>query len=340
MTTNVIPRVVKHRSAGRQAIVPAMPMLAGIALLAAPLSAMEPSTQPSWKPIPRMQAVPQPYGQISFQRDEQEIARYHFGHGLRRPFVYPVIGPSGRPLTRWGHPHDPESHSHHYSVWISHNSVNGVSFWDDRSRGRIVHRLLEKLEDSDSAAAVTAVNEWIDEGGNNAVLLRERRRTEAVALADREWLLIIRLELSAPSRVVLGKTPFGMIGVRMAKSIGTNDGGGVIRNSEGAVNEKEVLWKPARWVDYSGQVASGIVEGITLMDHPRNPGHPTVFHVRGDGWMGASLTFNGERIIEPGQPLRLCYGLYVHSGMPPPAQIDRQWRNFGVMPAELSPAGR
>src|ERR1044071_1845026 len=99
------------------------------------------------KPVPLMQAIPQPYEQISFQRDGQEIARYHYGAQLRRPFVFPMIGPSGRSLSRMGHPHDPESHSHHNSVWIAHNDVNGISFWDDRAKGRIVHQRLDQYED-------------------------------------------------------------------------------------------------------------------------------------------------------------------------------------------------
>src|SRR5688572_31231466 len=75
------------------------------------------------KPVPRAQAVPQPSAQVSFQREGFEIARYHFGPDLRRPFVFPVIGPSGRSLTRMGHPRDPASHSHHNPVWVSHNDV-------------------------------------------------------------------------------------------------------------------------------------------------------------------------------------------------------------------------
>jgi hypothetical protein len=50
----------------------------------------------------------------------------------------------------------------------------------------------------------------------------------------------------------LGKTPFGFIGVRMAKTIGVHDGGGTILNSEGALDEKEVFWKHAKWAVYSG----------------------------------------------------------------------------------------
>jgi hypothetical protein len=282
---------------------------------------------PATRPVPRMQAIPQPYQQVSFQREGQEIARYHFGPALRRPFVFPIIGPAGRSLTRMAHPRDPESHSHHNSVWISHNDVNGVSFWDDRAKGRIVHQRIESFEDDGDTACVITINHWINEA-DGKVLLQERRRTQVQLLPDSEWLLVIDLQLQAKQDVTLGKTPFGLIGVRMAKTIGVNDGGGVIRNSAGQVNEKEILWKPAKWCDYSGPTSGSAVEGITLMDHPSNPNHPTIFHVRGDGWMGAGLTFDAGRTISPGKALCLRYGLYVHAGKPTPEQIDGRWASF------------
>jgi hypothetical protein len=114
----------------------------------------------------------------------------------------------------------------------------------------------------------------------------------------------------------------------MAKTIGVHDGGGMIRNSEGAVNEPQVHEKPARWVDYSGAITAQAREGITLFDHPSNPNHPTVFHVRDDGWMGAALNFVGPRTIEVGRPLKLRYGLWVHSGVPAAGTIDEQFAAF------------
>jgi hypothetical protein len=114
----------------------------------------------------------------------------------------------------------------------------------------------------------------------------------------------------------------------MAKTIGVHDGGGMIRNSEGAVNERQVHEKASRWVDYSGPITSASSEGITLLDHPQNPNHPSVFHVRDDGWMGAALTFASPRTIEPGQPLLLRYGLWVHAGVPTAAAIDEQFAAF------------
>lgn len=286
---------------------------------------------PEPRPVPRLQMVPQAYEQASFQRDGVEIARYHFGAGLERPFLFPVIGPSGRSLTRMGHPHDPESHSHHNSVWMSHVDVNGVDFWSDKRLGVVRHKRIVKYEDQGETSYLVAENEWVDKDGR--VLLNETRRISVLLLEGKEWLLVIDSTLSAKDRpVVLGKTPFGLLGVRMAKTIGVNDGGGRIRNSEGGVNEKEILWKRARWVDYSGAIENGVIEGITLFDHPSNPNHPSYFHVRNDGWMGASLTFDGPWEIAPDKPLRVRYGLYIHSEMKPPTEIDGRWKRFAGIP--------
>ena len=282
---------------------------------------------PEPKPVPRLQIVPMPYDQASFQRDGVEITRYHFGPGLHRPFLYPVIGPAGRSLTRMGHPHDPQSHSHHNSVWISHHDVGGASFWADTGGATIRHKRIVKYEDRGETSLLVAENEWVDKTGK--VLLDETRTVSVTLLADKEWLLVIDLQFAAKDKpVTLGKTPFGMIGVRMAKTLGVHDGGGRIRNSEGSVNEKAIFWKRARWVDYCGAIADGVLEGVTLFDHPANPNHPSHFHVRNDGWMGASLTFEAPREIQPAAPLHLRYGLYIHSQMKSLSDIETQWKRF------------
>ncbi len=295
------------------------------------------SAQP--KPVPRMQAVPQAYDQVSFQRDGSEIARFHFGSTLKRPFVFPMIGPAGRSLTRMGHPHDPLGHSHHNSVWISHNDVGGVNFWGDAGKnlGRIVHQRVEKLTDGDDEASVTSLNHWIEDATKKTLLI-ERRKTTVQLLEKGEWVLILDLQFEANDEVTIAKSAFGMIGVRLAKSIGVNDGGGTIRNSGGAINEKEVFWKPAKWVDYSGAITDKAIEGITLFDHPANPNHPSVYHVRNDGWMGASLTFDAPRTIAPGKSLRLRYGLYVHGGQPNVESLEARWAIFAkTSVADLTP---
>ncbi|MFQ5495786.1 MAG: DUF6807 family protein, partial [Phycisphaerae bacterium] len=173
-------------------------------------------------------------------------------------------------------------------------------------------------------------NAWQQSGGKT--LMIERRRIGVEPGDGGQWAMTIDLQLESPGNkpVTLGQTPFGIIGVRMAKTIGTHDGGGRILNSEGRINEQEVFRKPARWVDYSGPVTHEATGGITLMDHPSNPDHPTPFHVRGDGWMGASLTLNRPLVIRPGQPLRLRYGLWMHAGVPGVEQVDAHWQVFAA----------
>lgn len=310
---------------------------AALAALAAEAEA-QPASLPDAKPVPRLQVLPMPYDQASFQRDGVELTRYHFGPSLRRPFLYPVNGPSGRSLTRMGHPHAPFSHSHHNSVWVSHNDVNGDVFWGDTGPGRIVHQWIVRYTDGDETASLVAVNHWL--GRENRLHLVERRGVTVVTLPGDEWLLVLDLHLEAPgSPATLGKTPFGLAAVRVAKTLGVHDGGGRIRNSEGNVNESGpngCFWKRARWVDYSGPILPRVIEGVTLFDHPANPNHPSVFHVRDDGWMGASLTFDAPRSILPDRPLRLRYGLYVHRGAPESAEIERRWSAFAKLPlAEL-----
>ena len=297
--------------------------LALLCSLLAPLFAVQ--AEPKF--VPRMQALPLPHDEVSFQRNGVEIARYYPGRDGFRPFVYPVNGPSGRSLTRMGHPHDPVSHSHHNSVWLSHQFVNGVNFWGDGA-GRIVHQRIERLVDGDEMAFVETLNAWQDKNGKTQMI--ERRRTGVRNLENGEWLLHIDTQLEAPpdAPVTIAPSAFGLLGVRMAKTIGVLDGGGTIRNSEGAVDEVACFRKPARWMDYSGPITPTASEGITLLDHPQNSHHPVPFHVRNDGWMGASLTFPGEIVIPPGQPLRLRYALYVHAGVPPLEALQKRWEVF------------
>jgi hypothetical protein len=282
------------------------------------------------KPVPLLQVLPLPNAEASIQRDGLELTRYHFGADLDRPFFYPLRHPAtGRSLTRMGHPHDPESHSHHNSVWISHHKVDGLSFWLDRDKeatGTIRHARINEYIDGDDAATIDSLNHWICLADGRIVLIEHRQSTASLvpeALGG-GWLLVLDLQFSVPgdAPVTFEADPFGLIGVRMAKTIGVHDGGGRILNSEGAVNEEAVFRKPARWVDYSGRVTNASTGGITLFDHPENPGYPSPFHVRNDGWMGICLSLNTPVVVQPGMPLQLRYGLWMHDGIPEKSAIE------------------
>jgi len=48
--------------------------------------------------------------------------------------------------------------------------------------------------------------------------------------------------------------------------------------------------------------------------------------------VGVTLTPDATRVIEPGQPLRLRYALWVHNGVPGGQTVDQQWQTFVGQP--------
>ncbi|MGI9239599.1 MAG: DUF6807 family protein, partial [Verrucomicrobiales bacterium] len=77
--------------------------------------------------------------------------------------------------------------------------------------------------------------------------------------------------------------------------------------------------------------------GITLMDHPDNPGFPSPFHVRNDGWMGICLSFDQAVQVSREKPLVRRYALWVHDGIPDIAQASLAFEVFARRPPRKAP---
>lgn len=221
-----------------------------------------------------------------------------------------------------GHP-GAENHDHHRSVWFAHHDVEGRSFWSDNTDARIRQKNWLAIEDGDEEAIYSARLGWFDPEGDE--LLEQDMISALRPLPGGEHELEIQFTLRCPEQreqTVLHKTNFGLFAVRVAKSISAHFGDGHLTNSEGLVGEKDIFGKQARWMDYSGPIAVPIEgggrewvrEGITFFDHPENPRHPAYWHVRDDGWMGASFCFDGDYIVTKETPLTLRYLLHAHSG--------------------------
>ncbi len=280
--------------------------------------------------FPGVQAIPIQSESISFLIRGAEVARYNSGWDMHRPYLFPVIGPSGRGVTRMGHPHDPLGHRHHYSVWVAHHDVNGVDFWSDQPEaGKQTHRNILALEDGVSSAAARIRIVW--RGPDGAAILEEERTCRLTDLPDNERLIDIHLRLTpAKGAVTFGATSFGLLAARVAKTMCVADGGGQILSSEGALGEERIFSKPAAWCDYSGPVAADEWNGIAFFSHPSNSNHPPEWHVRSDGWMGACLSREHELKLEPDRPLSLRYGLYVHHGSPNEVDVRGAYADFAA----------
>ncbi len=285
------------------------------------------------KPLPQCRVVPLPGQQVSFRIGAKEHARWHFGPQYPRPFFFPLIAASGASLTRMGHPGAP-NHDHHRSIWFAHHDVNGADFWSDTSPARIRQLRWLVYEDGDERATMAVELNWQDGSGRSLL----NQELVAAVSADNEGGCFLELHSrfsAVNEQVRLGQTNFGVLGVRVAKSLSAHFGGGRITSSEGGTDEPTILGQFARWVDYSGPVAGktgAATEGITYFDHPRNPHYPAHWHVRADGWMGASLCRLNDIVVNGETPLTVRYLLHAHTGSPDPAFADSLAEAFGHSP--------
>ncbi|MGB7344498.1 MAG: PmoA family protein [Pirellulaceae bacterium] len=262
---------------------------------------------------PRCQIVPLPGRQVAFGIDGRERLRWHAATDAPRPFFFPLIGPSGLPLTRMGHPGAPD-HDHHRSIWFAHHKVLGINFWGENTDARIRQEEWLAYEDGDDSAKMACRLAWYD--GHDPTALIDQQLIVSVSPDDADGVL---LEIQTTLKPIadsleLNQTNFGLLAVRVAKSISARFGDGVLTGANGEQTEKKLFGKQSPWIDYSGSIDQEVTEGITYFDHKSNPTYPSKWHVRDDGWMGSSICRDAPIMLQKSEPLVLRYLLHAHAG--------------------------
>ncbi len=317
---------------------PLLGFLGFLALLPLPAPRSARAEQPTAPFAPtRCEAIPLPDGQASFLHDGIEKTRWHFDPKYPRPFFHPFNGPSGASLTRMGHPGAPD-HDHHRSIWFAHAKVDGIDFWSDNTPARVRQKHWLVYEDGPAEAILAASLGWYD--GDGVERMEQGLVAASIPGEEGEHFLEIQITLrpgAGRESVLLEKTNFGPLAVRVAKSLSQRFGGGQLTNSEGETGEKAIFGKRAAWMDYSGPVVVGtgterrtVVEGITFFDHPANPRHPTAWHVRDDGWMGAAFCLEEGHTVTKDAPLVLRYLLHAHAGGCDPGKAAKTAAEFAA----------
>ena len=280
---------------------------------------------------PRCRIVPLADHRVSIEIDGRERLAWHYGPSYTRPFFFPLVGPSGSSLTRIGHPGAP-NHDHHRSIWFAHAKVLGIDFWSENTAARIRQRNWLVYQDGDDEAVMAVLLDWHD--GHDPQPLMEQELVVAVRPGENgETFLDLQSTFRPRSQSLeFAQTNFGFLAVRVAKNLSVWFGGGELTGSEGQRGEPKLFGKPAVWMDYSGPVEGGGEEGITYFDHPGNPGHPTHWHVREDGWMGASVCFQGPVETTRAEPLKLRYLLHAHQGAVSPERAIEIAARFAAEP--------
>ncbi|OHB68095.1 MAG: hypothetical protein A2V70_07570 [Planctomycetes bacterium RBG_13_63_9] len=237
------------------------------------------------------------------------------------PILWPIIGPTGKPLTR-AYPMgegtgERKDHPHHRSMWFTHGDVNGLSFWN---RETIKHREFAKIRSGERAVIVSR-NDWLAPDGKR-VCEDERTLTFAADAETRRIDFDITVK-AADGEVKFGDTKEGTFGVRVAGTMKVDAKlGGQIVNSEGRTNA-DAWGKPAAWVDYHGPV-DGETVGIAILNHPGSFRFPTFWHVRTYGLFAAnpfglhdfqgSNDIDGSHTLRPGETMTFRYRVLLHRG--------------------------
>jgi len=277
-------------------------------------------------------------GEIAILYNGELFSNYKYSKELSKPYMYPLIGPTGLSVTEDG----PKDHVHHRSFWVAHGDVNGADIWSEvKGHGKILHKDFKKKVQGPVYAEIIANNVWVTSEGKE--LLDERRRVRVWALGGKEWFIDLEVVFKASyGDVVFGDTKEGGIAsIRVAPSI-TVRAGGRIENSFGGINEPESWGKRAHWCDYSGPLGEGWV-GIAIFDHQLNPRHPTYWHVRNYGLMTANIFgisyFErgrgkvGTLTLKAGDSMRFFYRLYIHKGNAREANVKDKYIDFIYPPA-------
>lgn len=271
--------------------------------------------------IPRCEAIPLPQDQVSFRVAGVERTRWHFGPSAPRPFLYPLLGPSGETLTRMGHP-GAENHDHHRSVWFAHHKLLGIDFWSENTLAIIRQRFWYVYHDADDECGMAVELGWYD-GHDPQPLVLQELVIFLRPLEGGEYTLDLQSTFRPlAEQIEFQQTNFGFLAVRVAKSLSAHFGGGRLTGASGEQGEPALFGKSNVWMDYSGPVAKQngdgtrtvVTEGITYFDHPANPHFPAKWHVRDDGWMGVSACRDAPLVATRENPLILRYLLHVHQG--------------------------
>ena len=275
------------------------------------------------------------------------FSEYLFFSGTK-PCLYPILDADGISYTRdWPlreDTADARDHDWHRAVWFGHGLVNGHDFWRAvPGAGRIVHDSV--VEQRDGPEGLIRVRHRWEAADGKPVCSDET--TVRVRRVPGGYYLDHEITLQAThGPLVLGDTEEGTMAVRLNEAIRVSHGKkkdlrpgkGRIVNSKGERNS-DAWGKRAPWCDYSGPV-NGTVIGVAIFDHPKNPSHPTWWHVRDYGLFAANPFGKhdfeglkdqpnaGDIAIPAGGQLVLRHRIFFHRGDEKAAKVAEHYRDY------------
>lgn len=282
-----------------------------------------------------------------------------------KPYLAPVFGPTGKQMTRnypmktvEGEQHD---HPHHRGICFGHESIGGFDSWAEAATfeemkanpknaakakeridalGSCKHREFTETKADKDKAVITEVCDYLDASGKK--LCTETRRMTFRVSGDTR-LIDFDQDFTSEAGIVFGDKKDAGLSIRVPTSMvvegkvgdQTVKPGGKIINSDG-ITDADAWSKPAKWVDYHGQV-EGEHLGVAMLNHPTSFRFPTRWHVRTYGLFTAnpfaSQSYDktlpdGAYELKAGEHLKLRHRFLFHAGDEKSAKIAEAWEAY------------
>jgi hypothetical protein len=323
---------------------------------------------------PAVKVVPEEKSRrVQVLADGQPFTAYIWPERVKKPALFPLRAASGKLVTR-GYPLEPRpgeaaDHPHHVGLWLNYGDVDGLDFWGHSEAtkgeglakaGTIYHRGIKRAAGGAGSGTLVVGADWVKGvAATGPVVLREETSFTFHAAAGRRAVDRVSTLTAAAGPVGFPDNKEGMLGLRLCRSLDhPSTGKAVVVGPDGRPGEKSVPLDPkaatGRYTSSEGVTAeavwgtrarwmmvTGVVEGepltVAILDHPKNPGHPTYWHARGYGLfaanpLGQKVFSKGKETLDlklpKGGSVRFAYRVLVLTGHAKPAEMDGEWKRF------------
>ena len=282
---------------------------------------------------------------VAIQINGKPFSVLHFGKQEHKPFLHPLLTPSGKNILR-GFPVNPlpgdsTDRPHQRGVWMGTEGLKGPSgledFWENdplypqEHKGAIAFQELTGATDGNDRGVLSFVSHWISNEGQLWVV--DRRKMTFYSKPAGCRMLDIDIELEAREPVTFEDVQDGVLGFRLALAFDDHYGGRVV-NAEVAVNEEGIRGRRSAWLDWTAELdpkeyqtsphGHGEKIGIAVFDHPSNLNYPSRWQVKDFGDFSVN-PFAGQIFqkfdktaqkaayaMKRGDKLRLRYRILIH----------------------------
>ncbi len=274
---------------------------------------------------------------LSLRWRGRTLWQFNFASDLDVPFFHPLSTTTGQILSLDA----PPDHVWHHGLWFCWKFINGVNYWELNPQTRrpdgITRWSEPGLQLHDDGSAVIDLNLRY-QPANGEVVLTEQR---AIAISSPDIQGVYHLDWTSAftagdQPVVLDRTPpreqswGGYAGLSLRFSPAFSQRQATSTQGIAAFGDGGRHRSDAAAMDYSGWV-DGHAAGVTVLDHPQNPRHPTSWYLinRGEmGYLNASILAPQPLQLQANQRMVLRYRVIVHPEAWDAARLQQAIRQF------------